>query len=437
MRIIITLLTAMSLLLNSSCGNTANIQTDEHSGSESENITTTEILENTSEPQNKNILPITFELCDLPDEPFDMAEADNVQVLMNFEAVVLGRSVKCETTISHKMDDPFTYLYFATCTDADSGEIFLRGYDIDFCDPNGDGSLEVLVSDHLIIEKNGAYMSADLKAPFMKYHAPLIPGNADYSFSVRASSGDGSYIPRNRKYLDFYYRITYDSENRFEEHTIQGIFKDDQVELVYENSYSRDLNAQYESNNPDWRVETSFTEIPYYENRTEKLYTLTILGPDDKSYSFYEINQYLYSDYFKALPGAAEISGNMLPISDYCDARYDRKLIVHPEYDQAVLIYPYAVETSADMTGTMALLIDLATGEFRRMSPGQLLREASEFSAPDTLDFMGFNSRHMTIDADVADDGFVMKACLCENDGSVVVSRTKVIELTYPIFDTE
>ena len=159
MRIIITMLTAMSLLLNSSCGNTANTQTDEHSGSESENITTTEILENTSEPQNKNILPITFELCDLPDEPFDMAEADNVQVLMNFEAVVLGRSVKCETTISHKMDDPFTYLYFATCTDADSGEIFLRGYDIDFCDPNGDGSLEVLVSDHLIIEKNGAYMS--------------------------------------------------------------------------------------------------------------------------------------------------------------------------------------------------------------------------------------------------------------------------------------
>ena len=64
MRIIITMLTAMSLLLNSSCGNTANTQTDEHSGSESENITTTEILENTSEPQNKNILPITFELCD-------------------------------------------------------------------------------------------------------------------------------------------------------------------------------------------------------------------------------------------------------------------------------------------------------------------------------------------------------------------------------------
>ena len=89
-------------------------------------------------------------------------------------------------------------------------------------------------------------------------------------------------------------------------------------------THSRDLNALYESNNPDWRVETSFTEIPYYEDRTEKLYTLTILGPDDKSYSLYEINQYLYYDYFKALPGAAEISDHMLPISDYCDARYDR-----------------------------------------------------------------------------------------------------------------
>ena len=41
MRIIITLLTAISLLLNSSCSST-HLQTDEHSGSESENITTTE-----------------------------------------------------------------------------------------------------------------------------------------------------------------------------------------------------------------------------------------------------------------------------------------------------------------------------------------------------------------------------------------------------------
>lgn len=44
MRIIITLLMAMSLLLNSSCGKTANLQTDEHSGSETENITTQETI---------------------------------------------------------------------------------------------------------------------------------------------------------------------------------------------------------------------------------------------------------------------------------------------------------------------------------------------------------------------------------------------------------
>lgn len=42
MRIIITLLTAMSLMLNSSCGSTTNLRLDEHSNDESENVTTTE-----------------------------------------------------------------------------------------------------------------------------------------------------------------------------------------------------------------------------------------------------------------------------------------------------------------------------------------------------------------------------------------------------------
>ena len=42
MRIIITLLTAISLLLNSSCCSTTNLCSDEHSNDESENVTTTE-----------------------------------------------------------------------------------------------------------------------------------------------------------------------------------------------------------------------------------------------------------------------------------------------------------------------------------------------------------------------------------------------------------
>lgn len=93
MRIIITLLTAISLLLNSSCGNTANIQTDEHSGSESENITTQETTvtqeseSTTADAETAATTPETAnpideydddELQDIIDRSLDTLDADSL-----------------------------------------------------------------------------------------------------------------------------------------------------------------------------------------------------------------------------------------------------------------------------------------------------------------------------------------------------------------------
>lgn len=401
-------------------------------------------------------ISLLFEPCELPHEALDESDIDTtynysnnqyLYTIMDFNATVFGRYANVKT-VGFKLKSTDRVYTYSTCTDKENEKIFCQGFNILFSDIDRDGSLEILKDGQITIERDGEYLTADLNASFENYVSSKYPQNPDHVTRVSmiwntdvSSDMPADYAGFNRytRYFDLYYKISYDGENKYETHNLQGVFNNDSIYFCYDRSESYDINVRYLSNSTDWSVTEAYKDIEYFEDdsRRYQLYSISICGPERKKFTFYEYDELTTTSNFEESDKYPKELDNRLPVAAHGDARFDRKLIVHPNYQYAMLVFPYDIETSADIQGTAALLINLETGENQLVSSNMLLSQLYDtyeewLEVSDKQDLWICNTRHITTDVSITDDGFVVTAYLREYNGNAVKCAVQRIDLENP-----
>ena len=223
MKIIITLLMAMSLLLNSSCGNTADIRTDEHSGSGTENITTKETTvtreseSTTADAETAATTPETAkpvdeyddnELQNIIDRSLDTL-TDNTTGLFTTDELIAAHPEAFEAIVSlGKKALPYLEKYTNTDREMTSGEanrcVIARTaayaidpslYDLVYESPDGKAKLKFTV--RTLNGRNWLHpedgMTYDLSLIIPGSDGPIVLSDKCYTKAEVSWSDDGNY----------------------------------------------------------------------------------------------------------------------------------------------------------------------------------------------------------------------------------------------------
>lgn len=269
---------------------------------------------------------------------------------------------------------------------------------------------------------------ADVKAAFEDYLDATLGEDAEYTYGVNLDSTRGCVI--------LVYTLYYGNDNNFEVHWFEAEYSDGRLDFVCEYDIVCDSDVKYESNTPEWRVETANHKVVNEASSfSHILYTINLYGPNGEEYTYYEYLNFPEGLY-DAVSGVAITDENSLGFAEYEDARFDRKLVVHPNYDYALLVFPAARETSAEAARTKIQLINLKTGE--------LVETPSAISALyDTYDdwregmyeideyneALGYSLRTVTEDVEITDTGYHITAYLHEWNGDIMRSAEFDIDL--------
>lgn len=378
-------------------------------------------------------ISLLFEPCELPHEVLDESDIDTtynysnnqyLYTITDSEANVLGCQVNVKTVGFRLKSTDRVYTY-STCTDKENGEIFFQGFNILFSDIDRDGSLEAIKDNRLYMNKYGEILAADLKSPFERYIQRKHPLVTDYKCSIR--------FEKEEDYAIFYYRVNYDSDNYYESHELQAFYKDNSYFFVYNRSATINPNAQFVSNDPDWRVDIAYTDVNEYFVNRNGLYTINICGPNGEVFPFYD------SEGTKPLDKSYWDRGLGIGIDE--STEFDRKLIVHPNYSYAVLIYPYCTQTCDEIQGSCEILMDLKNGDFAFDYPSEVIDLYRTFDKPTEIisldgvpalhiyDFQGINTCRCSIGVDITEKSFIITTYVREANGDVLYKEVKRVDL--------
>ena len=339
------------------------------------------------------------------------------------DIIVLGYNAECEV-IKYQTNNGI-YKQYIICTDIDTAKIFFRG-EGSILDIDGDNNNEIKSNDYLLMDTDNGIMTANIKTAFDNYLRSILDKNTDYDF----------YLGFDSDYNLFSYTVYIQGEEMFEKHDIQIQYVENGFDFINDRSYFRNFYTPYESNDPNWCINVTFTDVknPHgissQEEYIYKLYTLNVLGPNDKQFAIYG-----NADFY--LENAVSINTN-----EYQDARLDRKLVVHPNYDYAILMYPFAAETADAVSMTVISVIDLNTGSivdsksgieeasFCLYNPYYIFECAEEASKElNKYDFLGNNIHTITQNIEVTDIGFKITVHLRESNGVIVKSTEFFVDL--------
>ncbi len=277
---------------------------------------------------------------------------------------------------------------------------------------------------------NNSINLADVETAFKDYLDATLGDDAEYTYGVNLDSTRGCVI--------LVYTLYYGNDSDFEVHWFEATYSGGRLDFVCEYDYVCDSDVKYESNTPEWRVETANHKVVNEASSfSHILYTINIYGPNGEEYTFYERLQFP-DGLYDAVSGVAITDENSLGFAEYEDARFDRKLIVHPSYDYALLVFPVARETSADAARTEIKLINLKTGKLVE-TPSAIsalydtyddwregMYEINEFN-----EALGYSLRTVTEDVEITDTGYHITVNLHEWNGDIMRSAELDIDLNY------